>query len=290
MLASIYVALRFAHFAALMLIFGNALYSSWLAPRALTRLMTRRCCRQQQIAVLVSFATALLMLAFQGGLMGNGWQDLFRPAIWLAVTGTQFGSVWVWQIIFALLTACAVWLAPTRNARLVVLLAAGQFILLAGVGHAAMRDGPVGFAQRLNHALHLLCAATWLGGLLPLLFCLRLANGRWGKQAIATMMRFSRAGHYAVAGVICTGIVNALLIQGVTLPWRTSYGELLLFKCALVMMMVVLALVNRYVLVPRFRTSQGRAQRLFIRLTQAEVVIGALVVACVSLFATWEPF
>ncbi len=36
-LALSYVALRFIHFAALMLLFGNALYSVWFAPSSLQR-------------------------------------------------------------------------------------------------------------------------------------------------------------------------------------------------------------------------------------------------------------
>jgi Putative copper export protein len=289
MLALCYVALRFVHFGALMLLFGNALYSAWLAPSSLHRLMTRRFQTQQKIAALVSLASALAMFAAQGGLMGNGWGDVLRPEIWRIVLGTQFGSVWLWQIILALITACAAWLAPVKGSRL-LLLAAGQFMLLAGVGHATMHEGLAGAAQRLNHAVHLICAAVWLGGLLPLLFCMRLAKGRWQNAAIYTMMRFSRVGHYAVAGVLLTGIFNALFILGFSAPWRTEYGQLLLFKCALVAMMVAIALANRYFLVPRFRPDAGRAQRIFIRMTQAEVALGAAVLAAVSLFATWEPF
>jgi len=56
------------------------------------------------------------------------------------------------------------------------------------------------------------------------------------------------------------------------------------------MMMVAIALANRYFLVPRFRPEAGREQQIFIRMTQAEVVLGALVLAAVSLYATWEPF
>ncbi|MDY1038214.1 copper homeostasis membrane protein CopD [Lelliottia sp. CFBP8978] len=290
MLAFCYVALRFVHFAALILLFGNALYSAWLAPFSLQRLMTRRFQGQQKVAALVSLSAAVLMLAIQGGQMGDGWADVIAPSIWQAVASTRFGGVWVWQIICALLTAGAAWIAPGKNARLLLLLATVQFILLAGVGHAAMRDGIPGVLQRLNHATHLLCAAIWTGSLLPLVFCIRLSKGRWRVAAIYTMMRFSRVGHVAVAGVILTGIANTLLILGANLPWHTEYGQLLLLKCALVAMMVVIALVNRYFLVPRFRHDDGRGQQWFIWLTQAEVVLGALVLAAVSLFATWEPF
>ena len=289
MLASLYVALRFIHFGALMLIFGNALYSVWFAPSSLHRLMSRRFQSQQQRAAVISLTAALLMFAVQGGLMANGWPDVVNPDIWLSVLTTQFGGVWLWQMILAVVTVGVAWLVPQKGSRL-LLLAMGQCVLLAGVGHATMNEGLAGALHRLNHAVHLLCAATWVGGLLPLLFCMQLAKGRWRGAAIYTMMRFSRVGHYAVAGVLLTGIVNALFILGWDLPWRSAYVQLLLFKCALVTMMVVIALANRYFLVPRFRSDAGREQQIFIRMTQAEVVLGALVLATVSLFATWEPY
>ena len=289
MLASLYVALRFIHFGALMLIFGNALYSVWFAPSSLHRLMSRRFQSQQQRAAVISLTAALLMFAVQGGLMANGWPDVVNPDIWLSVLTTQFGGVWLWQMILAVVTVGVAWLVPQKGSRL-LLLAMGQCVLLAGVGHATMNEGLAGALHRLNHAVHLLCAATWVGGLLPLLFCMQLAKGRWRGAAIYTMMRFSRVGHYAVAGVLLTGIVNALFILGWDLPWRSAYVQLLLFKCALVTMMVVIALANRYFLVPRFRSDAGREQQIFIRMTQAEVILGALVLATVSLFATWEPY
>ncbi|MBM3072562.1 copper homeostasis membrane protein CopD [Lelliottia sp. RWM.1] len=289
MLALSYVALRFLHFGALMLIFGNALYSTWFAPSSLHRLMTRRFQRQQKVAAVVTLVSAIMMFALQGGQMGDGWGDVVRPDIWRSVLGTQFGSIWLWQMILALVMTGVAWLAPQKGAR-VLLLAMGQFILLAGVGHAAMNTGMMGGLQRANHAMHLLCAASWLGGLLPLLFCMHHVKGRWQTAAIYTMMRFSRAGHYAVAGVILTGVINALFILGWNAPWQTEYGQLLLFKCALVVMMVAIALANRYFLVPRFRPDAGREQQIFIRMTQAEVVLGVIVLAAVSVFATWEPF
>ncbi len=48
--------------------------------------------------------------------------------------------------------------------RRLLILTVAQFILLAGVGHATMRDGVAGTLQQINHALHLLCAAAGLVG------------------------------------------------------------------------------------------------------------------------------
>ena len=289
MLSAVYVSLRFIHFITLMVAFGCLLYGAWWAPAALRRLMMQRFYPLMRHLLLASALSALLMLMAQGGLMGNGWPDVWQPAIWQAVAGTQFGGVWVWQILLAFVALAVVWLKPRRPGRLLLVLFCAQLLLLAGVGHAAMNDGWLGIVQRTNHALHLFCVASWFGGLLPFIYCLRLAHGRWRQAAICTMMRFSRYGHLAVAGAIASGVVNALLIQGgliSTSPW----GRMLLFKCALVAAMVAIALVNRYVLVPRMSAGGTRAEQLIVRTTQIEIALGALALFAVSLFATWEPF
>lgn len=290
MLTLTWVSLRFIHFTALMLVFGSALYGAWLAPASVRRLMSRRFLRLQQHAALWSFLSALLMLAIQAGLMGSGWQDVISVSVWGAVLHTQFGGVWLWQIVLALVTLIAALLMPRNLSRLFVLLTLAQFALLTGIGHATLHTGVIGALQQTNHALHLICAAAWFGGLLPVIYCMRIARGRWQQQAVYTLMRFSRYGHLAVAGVLLTGIANMLFIQGVALPWRTAWGQLLLLKCALVLLMVAIALVNRYLLVPRMRQENRRVTVYFIWMTKIEWGIGAVVLAIVSVFATLEPF
>lgn len=88
-------------------------------------------------------------------------------------------------IILALVTLAVVVIAPVKMQRRLLILTVAQFILLAGVGHATMRDGVAGTLQQINHALHLLCAAAWFGGLLPVVYCMRMAQGRWRQHAIA---------------------------------------------------------------------------------------------------------
>lgn len=274
---------------ALMATFGYALFGAWWAPLSLRRLLALRFGGFMRSALLLNAVTATLMLMVQGGLMGNGWADVASPDIWLAVCQTRFGSVWIWQIILAWIAFAAICLKPPRFTPLLLVLCVCQLILLARVGHAAMYDGITGIAQRLNHTVHLLCAGAWVGGLIPFLYCLRLVHGRWRQPAVAAMMRFSRYGHVAVAGVILSGILNALLIQGHFFG-TSDWGVALLFKSALVALMVVIALINRYVLVPRLALGGQHIERLFVRTTQAEICIGALVLVTVSLFATWEPF
>lgn len=289
MLESGYVGLRFIHFAALIVIFGSAQFCAWFAPPSLRPVLIQRFAKAQKICLWTGLLSAALMYSWQGGMMGDGWDDIWRPVTWMAVIGTQTGTILAWQVILSALTLMAALLQPQQQKRLLLLLAM-QFALAAGIGHAAMHDGAAGVLQRANQLVHLLCAATWLGGLLPLLCCLHMAHGRWQAAAIQAMMRFSLYGHFAVAGVVLTGIVNALLIQGLNAPWLSGWGRLLLVKCALVALMVAIALMNRYVLVPRLSQHKDTARRAFISMTWAEVGLGALVLAAVSLFATWEPF
>jgi putative copper resistance protein D len=83
--------------------------------------------------------------------------------------------------------------------------------------------------------------------------------------------------------------INALIILGVHIPWQALRAVFVVQMCAggvdggncAGKSVFSGATVS---------SGAGRAQQIFIRMTQAEVVLGALVLATVSLFATWEPF
>ncbi len=115
----------------------------------------------------------------------------------------QFGGVWLWQIVLALGNVDRRLMQP-RNTQFLpfaVMLTTAQFFLLAGVGHATLNEGVTEKIHQTNHAIHLICAAAWFGGLLPVLWCMQLIKGRWRHQTIQALMRFSWCGHFAVIGV-----------------------------------------------------------------------------------------
>lgn len=291
MLATTWIALRFVHFVAIMVAMGCAISAGGLAPASFKHALARRLWPLWRVALIANVVSAGTMLAIQGGMMASGWPDVVSPSIWQAVLTTQFGGVWLWQILLSVISLVVFLLKPYRATALLLVLLLAQMVLLAGVGHAVMAEGVRGIFQRINHATHLLSAAWWMGGLLPLLMCMRMAQKpRWRESAIRAMMRFSRYGHLAVALVIVTGIINTLLIAGVPWPLDSRYLNMLWVKAGLVAVMVAIALYNRYVLVPRFNAQHSGAQCQFITLTKVEWILSLLVVASVSLFATWEPF
>lgn len=290
-MTTVWILLRALHFAAVMLLTGGACYSAMLAPKRYRPRLAGRLNPLVKVSTWLALLSALAMLACQNVLMSGDSSNLADIDIWRAVLGTHFGAVWQWEIVFGV--AGVAGLLLTGRLRQQVLLLAGvlQLACMALIGHAAMRDGWPGLLQQLNHALHLIAAAFWVGGLLPLLLLMREARQIDRRSdAIRTMMRFSRYGHLAVALTLLSGVINSVMIAGWPLLWHDSrYIVLLLCKVLLVGLMVMVALFNRYWLVPRFRLAGSGTQQKFIRMTQLELLLACGVVGLVSVFATLSP-
>ena len=102
-------------------------------------------------------------------------------------------------------------------------------------------------------------------------------------------MSFSFWGQFIVAAIVLTGVVNIALTSGrPPIPPTTPYRALLITKIILVAVMIALALFNRFVLAPRLKSRPAALSAL--RLTSiAEIALGSLVVALVSVFALLDP-
>ncbi|MEL7694791.1 MULTISPECIES: copper homeostasis membrane protein CopD [Pantoea] len=288
---SVWVMLRGLHFAALMLLTASACYCALLAPARYRPRLTICLNPLLQWSAWLALLSALAMLACQNVLMSGDSANLADSAVWLAVLGTRFGAVWQWEMLFGVFAVAGLWLKGRLRAQTLLLAGGLQLAALALTGHAAMREGGPGALQQISQALHLTGAAFWAGGLLPLLLLMREARQIDRRtDAIRTMMRFSRYGHLAVALTLLTGMINSLLILGWPLAWPDSrYVALLLWKVLLVALMVLVALINRYWLVPRFRLAGSGTQQKFIRMTQLELLLACGVVGLVSVFATLSP-
>lgn len=293
-LTAFYMLCRWLHFGALMSLVGAGITTTLLAPARYRADLIRRLMPLIRVSTWLTLLSAILLLAAQTGQMGDGWQDTLEGDIWLAVLQTQFGRVWQWQLVLALL-CCLVLLFRRRlsgqgGQQAVLLLAVMQLCGLAFTGHAAMLDGWSGVFQRANQMVHLLGAAFWAGGLLPVVYLMREARGHEHRyDAIGTMMRFSRYGHLAVMLVVISGVINALLLLGWPPASFRLYSQLLVLKSLLVGVMMGIALFNRYWLVPRFQHSGAGAQQSFITSTLVEIALAAAVLLVVGIFATLEP-
>jgi copper resistance protein D len=283
--------LRFAHFLAAMLAFGTSAYLWAYAPERLRLALSPVLRRFALVASLVALISAILWVALESASMADDWSAAIDPdAIGAVLTDTAFGRSWVMHLILAAVLVAVVAFGPRPRWAATSLASAALLASLGLVGHAAMQRGAEGVLHRANHAVHLVAAGAWIGGLVPFVMCLRaFERDDLRKDAVRAMAGFSFWGQFIVAAIVLTGVANiALTSAHAPIPPTTPYRALLVAKLIIVAIMMLLALFNRFVLAPRLKTSANALMTL--RATSAaEGVLGCIVIAFVSVFALLDP-
>jgi copper resistance protein D len=282
---------RFAHFMAAMLTFGMSAYLWAYAPERLKLALSPAARRLALAASLVALMSAIAWLALESASMADDLSAAFDPeAIGAVLTDTAFGHMWAAHLILAAALVAVVIFGPRARWAATSLVSAALLASLGLVGHAAMQTGVEGVLHRANHAVHLLTTGAWIGGLVPFAMCLgAYRRDELRRDAVRAMMSFSFWGQFIVAAIILTGVVNIALISGrPPIPPTTPYRALLIAKLIVVAIMIALALFNRFVLAPRLKSSANALPTL--RSTSvAEIALGCVVVALVSVFALLDP-
>jgi copper resistance protein D len=281
---------RFAHFLAAMLAFGVSAYLWAYAPERLRVALSPAARRGALIASLVALITAIAWLALESAAMADDPSAAIdAEAIAAVLTDTAFGHAWALHLVLAAALVAVV--GCSRAGWGATSLASAALLASLGlVGHAAMQTGAEGALHRANHAAHLIAAGAWIGGLIPFAMCLRAyQRDDLRKDSVRAMAGFSFWGQLIVAAIVLTGVVNiALTSRHPPLPPTTPYRALLVAKLVIVAIMIALALFNRFVLAPRLKTGANALATL--RATSlAEIVLGCVVIALVSVFALFDP-
>src|SRR3954453_16852679 len=248
------------------------------------------------VSALAAFLSGLALVPIIGGAMAGSASAAFdwRTAETVLLQ-TSFGRIWRWHLVAAalLVVVCAV-----RAARLSYSMALAAFSLanLSWIGHAVIGENRIGTAYAVNQSVHLLASGLWLGGLVPLAALVfratRSANGPEFAVMRTALQQFSRMGYVAVALIALTGIMNTVVlvgsIHGLT---DTPYGRLLLIKIALFLLLIGLAAINRFVLVPRIAQERKpmAGTTALIWTIGIEQALGLAIIAVVSILGTWPP-
>jgi putative copper resistance protein D len=240
------------------------------------------------VAVLLSDCVWLLL---EGGSMAGAWGGMIRTSVLGPVlTDTEFGRLWLARLPLIVATCVLAWRAGVSP--VLTLLSVALLVSIALTGHAVMHNGWLGVMHPLNQAAHLLAAAIWLGGLLPLALVLAASRNLSTDRAPATraLRRFSDLAMIAVLVVLASGLVNAWLLVGAPSALiATAYGQTLLIKLVLVALLLATALVNRCVLLPSLASRGDRALARIERNVTVELVLGATVLAVACVLANLPP-
>jgi putative copper export protein len=194
------------------------------------------------------------------------------------LTSTGTGHTEIVRIALALLAAVAATLR--RRPATAAVLGIGALVASAYVGHAATMATDWSLPAK---ALHLLAGATWLGGLLWLLF----AEPALPEHA-AGVRRVSAAALASVVVVVASGLLAALLF----LPaWRdlfhSDYGAVVMAKIVGVGVLVLFGAYHKFVLVPR--TSEVATAGRLRRSVRYEVAVMTFVILLGGLLAYISP-
>jgi copper resistance protein D len=216
---------------------------------------------------------------------------------------TSFGAIWLLRFALSLAAvAVALGLRPGPGQRseerarpaLLLLLLSGLILLSnAGAGHGqALVSTPSTLTAIAWEGLHLLAAGAWIGGLLPLLVSVGGSSGAAG-GSIKVLRSFSFHGQWMVGLLLLGGFATLAVLMsawGVSVQAlsTSSYGDTLIVKHSLIAVMVVVAGVNRFILLPRLET--GTVRIADIRWTiSLECVLAALVIAAAVTLSQTPP-
>ena len=284
--ATALVLCRISFYAAASVLYGCGCFVAFLAPPRLGQEISS----PFRTAGVVALLASLAWLPIQAAVIGDGWTSALDWTTLSALSKTTGGTAWFVRCAFALSITSVLLARPhARAARAVI--AALLMASLVLSGHAEMDEGARRALHILNHILHLLSGGFWVGSLVALPAALaRLRDPALCADAKIALRRFSSAGHIAVSLVVITGILNTALILRRWPDDLASHYQLLLdAKIVLVIAMASLAVINRYVFVPRLRCQPERAVANIRNGTFAELALGAGVLALVAIFGLMDP-
>jgi copper resistance protein D len=273
-------ALRGPHMAALISAAGALLFRALVLPRAANGGGTAAIAR---VSLLAGFLFGAVWLAIVAQSIA-GTPDLASTIAVLptVVTQTRFGHLLAARLVLLLLAV-----ATVRRDRTVVALALSlaALVLQPFLGHAGANDD---WALAGTESLHLIGAACWLGGLLPLLLVVARSPA---PVALAAARRFSPFALASVLLILLTALVQAAsLIGSLFALAHTDYGRAAMTKIVLVAFLLVFAALNRFVFTGRHGERHPEAARRRLRASiGAEVALGVAVILAAGVLASLPP-
>ena len=167
---------------------------------------------------------------------------------------TQFGHLWAFRLVGCLIVGILLFSGSPEL--IIAVLSFAILASLAAAGHSGAIVTNAGLLPIAGDIGHLIAAALWPGGLVPLLVLLvseyRTTDQTTRMFVADVVRRFSSVSLVVVGLLSGTGLLNTYFIVG---SWgalfATDYGRWLLLKIALFVLMLGLGALNLLILKPR---------------------------------------
>ncbi|GAB1716074.1 MAG: copper resistance D [Nitrobacter sp.] len=259
---------------------GGAFFVAWLrAPPAQATRVIGACVN------LVALAALALSVGLQGlDALALPPSSLSDTTVWTVGAHGSFG-------LSAAIAAAALLLALLSHRAGEVGAKAMSLGALVGVGLALATTGHAATASpRWLTApavfMHGVALAFWVGSLAPLALAMREPR----QTALEVLTRFSRVIPFAVAALLASGLLLAIVqLERVDALWTTNYGRVLAIKLVLVALLLAIALWNRVRLTPRIGQGRVGSRRQMRRTIAAELILVAAILGVVGLWRFTPP-
>jgi putative copper export protein len=233
--------------------------------------------RLGSIAALCGMALVPLLAPLMAARMAGDFSGLFNGALLRVAWHSSNATAQAVQMLGLMLIVIG--LAANKpvavlGAVLGAVLASCALVL---TGHTSVNPQRALLAPLLT--VHLLIVAFWFGALAPLWLALRHEAL---PDAAAVLRRFSRLAIWLVPGIALAGLSLAFVLIDDVAVLRRPYGELLLAKLCLYLLLMGFAAMNRWRFVPALQSSQRALQRSLV----AEYLGIALVLAMTATLTT----
>lgn len=272
------------------ILLGSAPASESAASATMLAPVKRHITRLTGISLALAFLAAIAWLLTQAAALADepGLSQI-AATIPIVLWQTHFGPLLMARLTL-LVIACLLFLhGGSRASHLLATFLAGSAVLLQiGFGHGLSMAGADRLILISAEAGHLVAAAIWLGGLLPLLFLVRALPPA---SAHDSLRRFSRMAVLCVSVLVLTIIVQSwFLIGGLPGFIGTDYGLTALLKGLCFLALLGCAALNRWRFTPKLVTAQAsHAERYLRRSIALETVIGLIVVLAAGALLSLAP-
>tara|TARA_R110000868_G_scaffold8472_7_gene43891 strand:- start:287 stop:1177 length:891 start_codon:yes stop_codon:yes gene_type:complete len=271
---------RAALYGVMLLAAGSALFSLTMR---LPPAIADAAARLGKFSALLAIAIYGLAVVFGGAdMITGGPLIVFKPEVWAMGFDSSLGRSAVIGIPGMILLA---WGFQIDN-RLVlcggITLGLVSFLV---TGHAA--TAAPAWLMSAAVAMHLACAAFWLGALYPLYQATRLQSV---PEAGEIMVAFSHRAAWVVASLVLSGVIISFVqvdrIDGLV---STTYGWRLLAKLGFFGFLIFLAAYNKMIVTPELATGQMQGALHMRRSIRLEYILFAFILAAAASLTITEP-
>lgn len=229
--------------------------------------------------------TAIIGLGLWGALLAEvSLLDFFSAEVWSLANTTTLSQ----STAFITLGLTIVLISTWYESRLVcnTLGITGSLIGIAGLASSGHAAGSTGLLTPV-FMLHTLMAGIWLGALLILL---PLTQRGPDTTIIQVLKQFSvRATIVVTLLLVCAGILSWYQLGSFSALYNTPYGNWLVLKLLLVMVVLYMAIKNRWSYTPALISNLQGARLTLFRSIRIETVVMFLVIAVTTGLASTPP-